>query len=74
MHYDVEAEARLAWRSYAYFEEWDRRVGGECGFTPVGFLQLVPHNEVAALRANTAMQQAHLKRVLDGSRPSEDVR
>lgn len=57
MHYDVEAEARLAWRSFAYFQDWDRRVGGECGFTPVGFLQLVPHHEVAALRANTAMQQ-----------------
>ena len=57
MHYDVEAEARLAWRSYAYFSDWAARVGGECGFTTVGFLQLVPPYEVAALRANTAMQQ-----------------
>ena len=58
MHYDVEAEARLAWRSHAYFSDWERRVGGECGFTAVGFLQLVPPAEVPALRANTAMQQA----------------
>jgi sarcosine oxidase subunit beta len=57
MHYDLEAEARLAWRSHAYFWDWNRRVGGECGFTPVGFMQLVPPGEVAALRANTAMQQ-----------------
>ncbi len=57
MHYDVEAEARLAWRSHAYFSDWAHRVGGECGFTTVGFLQMVPPNEVLALRANTAMQQ-----------------
>jgi len=57
MHYDVEAEARLAWRSHAYFSDWERRVGGECGFTSVGFLQMVPPGEVATLRANTAMQQ-----------------
>ena len=56
MHYDVEAEARLAWRSYAYFRDWAHRVGGECGFTTVGFMQLVPPAEVPALRANTAMQ------------------
>jgi sarcosine oxidase subunit beta len=57
MHYDVEAEARLAWRSHAYFSDWAARVGGECGFTTVGFLQMVPPGEVSALRANTAMQQ-----------------
>jgi sarcosine oxidase subunit beta len=57
MHYDVEAEARLAWRSYAYFRDWAHRVGGECGFTTVGFMQMVPPAEVPALRANTAMQQ-----------------
>lgn len=57
MHYDVEAEVRLAWRSHAYFSDWARRVGGESGFTTVGFLQMVPPEEVPALRANTAMQQ-----------------
>jgi len=57
MHYDVEAEARLAWRSYAYFFDWAHRIGGECGFTQVGFLQMVPPLLVPALRANTAMQQ-----------------
>ncbi len=57
MHYDLEAEARLAWRSHAYFRDWRDRVGGECGFTDIGFLQLVPPHEVAALRENVAMQQ-----------------
>jgi sarcosine oxidase subunit beta len=57
MHYDVEAEARLAWRSHAYFSDWERRVGGESGFTGVGFLQLVPPHELGPLRANVAMQQ-----------------
>jgi sarcosine oxidase subunit beta len=57
MHYDVEAEARLAWRSHAYFCDWAQRVGGESGFTVVGFLQLVPPPEVDALRANTEMQR-----------------
>jgi len=57
MHYDVEADARLAWRSHAYFRDWEHRVGGESGFTKVGFLQMVPPEEVEALRANVAMQQ-----------------
>ncbi len=57
MHYDVEAEARLAWRSHAYFADWANRVGGECGFTVAGFVQMVPAHEVPALRANTTMQQ-----------------
>jgi sarcosine oxidase subunit beta len=57
MHYDVEAEARLAWRSHAYFCDWAQRIGGESGFTVVGFLQMVPPAEVPALRANTEMQQ-----------------
>jgi sarcosine oxidase, subunit beta len=57
MHYDVEADARLAWRSHAYFVDWDERVGGECGFVETGFLQLVAPDEAERLRANVAMQQ-----------------
>ena len=57
MHYDLEAEARLAWRSYAYFRDWGHRVGGDSGFTNVGFLQMVPRHEVEPLRQNVAMQQ-----------------
>jgi sarcosine oxidase subunit beta len=57
MHYDVEADARLAWRSHAYFADWEHRVGGESGFTNVGFLQMVPPEEADALRHNVAMQR-----------------
>lgn len=57
MHYDLEAEASLAWRSYAYFRDWEHRVGGDSGFTNVGFLQMVPRHEVAALKLNVAMQR-----------------
>ncbi len=57
MHYDVEAEASLAWRSHAYFRDWEHRVGGDSGFTNVGFLQMVPPHEVEALHANVAMLQ-----------------
>jgi sarcosine oxidase subunit beta len=57
MHYDVEADARLAWRSWAYFNDWAERVGGDSGFNDVGFLQMVPPEEMVALEANVAMQQ-----------------
>jgi sarcosine oxidase subunit beta len=58
MHYDLEADARLAWLSHAYFANWADRVGGEAGFVRTGFVQMVPPQEVEALRANVAMQQA----------------
>ncbi|MGC8634895.1 MAG: NAD(P)/FAD-dependent oxidoreductase [Candidatus Limnocylindrales bacterium] len=57
MHYDLEPEARLAWASFAYFRDWHERVGGECGFTRTGFLQLYPRHAEARLRANAEMQQ-----------------
>ena len=57
MHYDVEADARLAWRSWAYFNDWAERVGGDSGFNDVGFLQMVPPEEMVALEANVAMQR-----------------
>ncbi len=57
MHYDLEAEARLAWEAFQWFRDWKERVGGECGFTRTGFLQLVPREKVDALRANTQMLQ-----------------
>ena len=57
MHYDVEADARLAWRSWSYFSDWAERVGGDSGFTDIGFLQMVPPEDLAALEANVAMQR-----------------
>ncbi len=57
MHYDLEAESRLAWASFQYFRNWQEQVGGECGFTRTGFLNIVSpdHNEL--LRANVALHQ-----------------
>jgi sarcosine oxidase subunit beta len=59
MHYDLEAEARLAWDSFPTFLEWDERVGaGDPAYVRTGFLQLVPSVLSDALRANVAMHQA----------------
>jgi sarcosine oxidase subunit beta len=56
MHYDLEIESRIAWTSYAYFRDWDARVGaGSCDFVRTGFVQLVPPGHADALRANVAM-------------------
>jgi len=57
MHYDLETESRLAWASFQYFREWRERVGGECGFTRTGFVQIVSPDHVEHLRANVAMHQ-----------------
>jgi sarcosine oxidase subunit beta len=58
MHYDTEANSRLAWESFRYFQNWKDLVGGNCGFTRTGFIQLVKSKYVDMLKKNTAMQQA----------------
>ena len=58
MHYDLEAESRLAWASLPYFREWAERVGdGSCDFVRTGFVQLVPPEMADRLRANVAMHR-----------------
>lgn len=57
MHDDFEPECRLAWASFTYFQHWADMVGGECGFTRTGFLELVSPSLEAHLRANVAIQQ-----------------
>lgn len=57
MHYDLESESRLAWAAFHYFRNWSEIVGGDCGFTRTGFLQIVGPEYNEALRANVAMQQ-----------------
>jgi glycine/D-amino acid oxidase-like deaminating enzyme len=58
MHYDVEAESRLAWASLPYFRDWAEQVGeGSCDFVHTGFVQLVPPSLADALRANVAMHR-----------------
>lgn len=57
MHYDLEPESALAWASYQIFRNWNEVVGGECGFTRTGFLQIVAPDHDDRLRANVAMHQ-----------------
>ena len=57
MHYDVEVDSALAWESFHYFKNWRERIGGECGFTRTGFLQIVKPAMNEQLRGNVAMQQ-----------------
>ncbi len=57
MHYDVRQDTELAWVSFQYFRNWKEKVGGDCGFTRTGFIQLVAPQDEAALRANVAMHQ-----------------
>ncbi|HET7875288.1 MAG TPA: FAD-binding oxidoreductase [Methylomirabilota bacterium] len=57
MHYTNEAESRLAWESLKVFRDFAAIVGGDCGWEPVGFIQLVGPGYEAALRRNVARQQ-----------------
>ncbi|MBP8059821.1 MAG: FAD-binding oxidoreductase [Chloroflexi bacterium] len=57
MHYDTELDSRLAWESFHYFRNWKEIVGGECGFTRTGFIQLVSPKHEDALKTNVIMHQ-----------------
>ena len=57
MHYTNEAESRLAFESLKIFRDFRNVVGGDCGFEPIGFLQIVPPGYEAALARNVARQQ-----------------
>lgn len=58
-HYANVPEAQLTHESLKIFRNWDDEVGhGSSGFSPVGFIQVVPPEREANLRANVAAQQA----------------
>src|SRR5512146_2350074 len=57
MHYDVRQDTQLAWLSFQYFRNWKQMVGGDCGFTRTGFVQLVAPSDTEILKANVAMHQ-----------------
>ena len=57
MHYTNEPESRLAFESLKIFRDFRNVVGDECGFEPIGFLQIVPKGYEAALARNVARQQ-----------------
>jgi glycine/D-amino acid oxidase-like deaminating enzyme len=53
-HYGVPSLAAMAWKSLPYFES----AGAAVGFNQVGYVVGVGAENVAALQANTAMQQS----------------
>src|SRR5829696_120278 len=58
MHYDLAAESELTFVSYKnYFNDWKHRVGGDCGFTNTGFMQIAKREHEDKLRGNVANQQ-----------------
>jgi sarcosine oxidase, subunit beta len=57
MHYDVRQDTELAWVSFQYFRNWKDMVGGDCGFTRTGFIQLVASTDTITLKENVAMHQ-----------------
>lgn len=58
MHYTNPYETRLAYESLRIFQQWDDVVGGDCGYTPTGFVQVVPPAYEQELRDHIAMQRA----------------
>ena len=58
VHYELLAEARLAWAAQDWFRHWGERVGGDCGFTVTGFLWIEPARNRARLAANSAAHAA----------------
>jgi sarcosine oxidase subunit beta len=57
-HYSHEVTARMALRSLRIFQNFDDVVGGNPGFEQTGFLLAARPEDVDALKANLALQQA----------------
>lgn len=57
-HYSNELTARMALHSLRVFQNFAERVGGECGFTPSGFVAIVAEKDQAGLEANVALQKS----------------
>ncbi|HET7037311.1 MAG TPA: FAD-dependent oxidoreductase [Thermomicrobiaceae bacterium] len=57
MHYTNPYESKLAYESLKVFQHWDEIVGGDCGWRPCGFFQVVAEEYEPDLRQNVADQQ-----------------
>jgi sarcosine oxidase subunit beta len=57
MHYTLPHEVQLARKSLEIFTSWEDYVGRPGCFKRLGFIRLVPANEVERLKRNVAMQQ-----------------
>ena len=59
MHYSTQVNARLAWESFRIFQEFDDLIGGgDAGWVRTGFMVVVPHDSIDALKQNISMQQS----------------
>ncbi len=56
-HYSNELTARMALYSLRVFQNFEERVGGECGFTQTGFVAVVEAKDQHGLEANVALQR-----------------
>lgn len=56
-HYSNELTARMAHYSLGVFQDFEQRVGGECGFRRTGFVAIAAAKDQAGLAANVAMQR-----------------
>jgi sarcosine oxidase subunit beta len=56
-HYSNELTARMALYSLRVFQNFKEQVGGECDFTPTGFVCVVASKDLAGLEANIALQR-----------------
>lgn len=56
-HYSNEVTAKMARWGLDVFQDFEGRVGGECGFVNAGFLVLVPAEDANGLAHNVALQQ-----------------
>ena len=57
-HYSNELTARMALHSLRVFQDFEERVGDECGFREAGFVVLVEEKDRAGLEANVALQRS----------------
>ena len=57
-HYSNELTARMALHSLRVFQDFEERVGDECGFRQAGFVVLVEEKDRAGLEANVALQRS----------------
>jgi glycine/D-amino acid oxidase-like deaminating enzyme len=57
-HYSHAFTIRMARESLRIFQHFDELVGGDCGFVTTGMLVLGGANDLEALQANVALQQA----------------
>ncbi len=56
-HYSNDFSIRMAKESLAVFQQFDDRVGGDCGFVTTGMVVMIDEEGADALRVNTQMQQ-----------------